>query len=57
MSQATIDFNFAQKRVLITGGTSGMGEATAVAFALAGADVVISGRNQQRADAIINRMS
>jgi len=56
MSQATIDFNFAQKRVLITGGTSGMGEATAVAFVQAGANVLISGRNQQRANAIINRL-
>jgi meso-butanediol dehydrogenase/(S,S)-butanediol dehydrogenase/diacetyl reductase len=57
MSQATIDFNFSQQRVLITGGTSGMGEATAVAFVQAGANVVISGRNQDRADAIIDRLA
>ena len=53
MSEATIKFNFNQKKVLITGGTSGMGEAIAVAFVEAGANVVISGRSQPRADAII----
>ncbi len=54
MAEASIKFNFEQKRVLITGGTSGMGEATAIAFARAGANVVISGRNQDRADVIID---
>ena len=53
MSSASISFDFEAKRVLISGGTSGMGEATALAFAEAGARVVISGRNQDRADAII----
>jgi NAD(P)-dependent dehydrogenase (short-subunit alcohol dehydrogenase family) len=57
MSKATINFNFSQKRVLITGGTSGMGEATAVAFVEAGANVIISGRNEDRANAIIRRLS
>jgi len=56
MNEASIQFNFSGKRLLITGGTSGMGEATAVAFVEAGADVVISGRNQDRADAIISRL-
>lgn len=37
--------------VLITGGTSGVGLATAVAFARAGARVVINGRDQQRGEA------
>lgn len=54
MAAATINFNFAQQRVLITGGTSGMGEATAIAFVEAGAQVVISGRNLQRANTIID---
>lgn len=54
MSRAELSFEFSQKRVLITGGTSGMGEATAIAFAEAGADVVISGRNQTRAAQILD---
>ena len=56
MSQASIQFNFSQQRVLVTGGTSGMGEATAKAFVSAGADVIISGRSQSKADAIIDSL-
>ena len=41
---ATIQFDFTGKRVLVTGGTSGMGEACAASFAAAGANVVINGR-------------
>ena len=37
------------KRALITGGTSGLGEAIALCFASHGADVAIFGRNPQRA--------
>ena len=57
MSEAKINFNFNQKKVLITGGTSGMGEATAQAFVEAGAHVIISGRNQERASNIMARLS
>ena len=56
MSKATIKFNFKQKKVLITGGTSGIGEATAVAFVNSGARVMISGRNRDRAEAIISQL-
>jgi len=52
---ASIQFDFRGKRVLVTGGTSGMGESTALAFAASGARVVITGRNRQRADEIIKR--
>jgi NAD(P)-dependent dehydrogenase (short-subunit alcohol dehydrogenase family) len=51
---ATLQFDLNGKRVLITGGTSGMGEACAVSFARAGARVVINGRNHERARAIIS---
>jgi len=55
MSKASLRFDFSKKRVLVTGGTSGIGEASALAFAEAGADVVISGRNQDRARAVMQR--
>lgn len=44
---------FQGKRVLVTGGTSGIGRATALAFAEAGAAVVFSGRNETRASKIV----
>jgi len=50
---ASVQFDFSGKRVLVTGGTSGMGEACARSFAAAGAKVVINGRDHDRARAII----
>jgi NAD(P)-dependent dehydrogenase (short-subunit alcohol dehydrogenase family) len=38
------------KAVLITGGTSGIGKATAVAMAAMGADVVVTGRDPERGE-------
>ncbi|MDH3453339.1 MAG: SDR family oxidoreductase [Gammaproteobacteria bacterium] len=55
MRTASVQFDFSKQRVLITGGTSGMGEASALAFVAAGARVVISGRDQARARDIMQR--
>jgi NAD(P)-dependent dehydrogenase (short-subunit alcohol dehydrogenase family) len=41
---------------LITGGTSGIGEATALLFAAEGAAVAITGRNESRGAAVVGRI-
>src|SRR5512133_3481563 len=41
-----VAYDFAGKVVLITGGTSGIGRATVIAFGAAGAHVAVSGRRQ-----------
>lgn len=44
------------KTVLVTGGTSGIGEATARAYSKAGANVVISGRDEGRGTQIVREL-
>lgn len=53
----SIKFDFNGRRVLITGGTSGIGAATALAFAEAGARVAINGRNREQAARLIEASS
>ena len=46
-------FGLAGKRAVVTGATSGLGAAMAAALARAGADVVVGGRDAERADAVV----
>jgi len=48
--------NYNNKTVLVTGGTSGIGKATAKEFADLGARVIITGRSQDRLDAAISQI-
>ncbi len=44
------------KVAIITGSTSGMGRATAELFASEGAKVVVTGRNEERAKAVVDKI-
>jgi NAD(P)-dependent dehydrogenase (short-subunit alcohol dehydrogenase family) len=48
---------FTNKVVLVTGGTSGIGKATAIAFAKAGAKVVLSGRREAEGLAVVKEIN
>jgi len=54
MSPENIKFSFPDKNVLVTGGTSGIGEAVARAFANAGANVVFTGRDMRRGGEVLD---
>lgn len=45
------------KIVLVTGATSGFGEATATKFAIAGYKVIVTGRRNERLEALKNKLS
>ena len=46
--------NFCENKVaLVTGGTSGIGKATALAFANAGAKVVLTGRREKEGSEVV----
>ncbi|MFH8382495.1 SDR family oxidoreductase [Kitasatospora sp. NPDC018058] len=47
---------FTGQRVVVMGGSSGIGEAAATAFAADGAEVVITGRDRERLDAAVERI-
>ena len=57
MTLENIQFSFPDKNILVTGGTSGIGEAVAGAFADAGANVVFTGRDQKRGAEVLNAIS
>src|SRR5262249_11333461 len=47
---------FSGKVALVTGGTSGIGKATAIAFACAGAKVVLTGRREKEGAQVVDEI-
>ena len=56
MAQLFAQDAFSGKSVLITGATSGIGAGTAKAFAAHGADVVVTGRDAERGEAVVEEI-
>jgi len=52
-----MEIKFSDKVVLITGATSGIGEATAKVFAKGNAQVMLTGRNEKKLTALINSLN
>lgn len=48
--------NLTGKKALITGGSRGLGKATAIAFAKEGINVAITGRNEQKLQEVVNEL-
>lgn len=57
INRVTIPDKFKGKTVLVTGGTSGFGLAIAKLFLAQGANVVITGRNQQKLEGVISEIN
>jgi NAD(P)-dependent dehydrogenase (short-subunit alcohol dehydrogenase family) len=56
MAQAIMQNSYTGKVALVTGATSGIGKATALAFARAGANVVLSGRREKEGADVVTEI-